>query len=61
MAKQAKEPLMATYRNYDKALDLKPYNSFAAAGLGLVCAERGDFQKARDILTLVGSKISGVR
>lgn len=51
--KQAKEPLMAAYRNYDRALDLKAYNSYAAAGMGIVCAERGDFQKAREILSLV--------
>ena len=51
--KQKQSHLQKSLEFFDRAIRLKPYNIYAAAGLGLVLVEMKELEMARDIYTQV--------
>jgi RNA polymerase-associated protein CTR9 len=44
-----------SYKFFHHVLTKDPKNVYAANGLGIVCAEKGEFDVAREIISRVGS------
>jgi hypothetical protein len=54
-SKQKQEHLNKAFEFFDRAIRVKPYNLYAAAGIGSVMAELKEMQMALDIYTQVRS------
>jgi len=60
---QAKPQIEQCYKraleHYHKALSLDPHNMYAANGIGMILAEKGHFQQAKDVFLKVREAVAG--